>query len=105
MECFIDRGVYGNTNLGILNRDRKYKKVHSLTDILQYNGKTVDPEMLLLQQTNIVSTRQFSIEKGTKKDKVLWGQALYAITSPVFTIQDSMYDFFCSLHCQFRWFC
>ena len=32
------------------------------------------------------------------------GQALYAITSPNLTIQDSIGDFFRSLHCQLWWF-
>ena len=71
MKYFINSGAYGTTDLAIVNRDCKYKKVHSLADILQCEGKTVGPEMLLLQQTNTVSTRQFSIEKLTKKDKVL----------------------------------
>ena len=57
MECFIDNGAYNITDLIILNRARKSKKVHSLADILRCDGKTVDPEMLRLQQTNIASTR------------------------------------------------
>ena len=90
MECFIDNGAYNITDLVVLNRDHKSKKIHSLADILRCDGKTVDPEMLRLQQTDIVSTRQFSIEKPTKNDKALWRQALYAITSPNLTIQDSI---------------
>ena len=71
MECFIDNGAYNITHLVVLNRDRKHKKVHSLADILRCDGKTVDPEMFLPQQTEIVSTRQFFIEKPIKKDKAL----------------------------------
>ena len=105
MECFIDSGAYNITNLVILDRDRKYKKVHLLTNILQCDDEIVDPEMLLLQQTKSVSTCQFSFEKPTKNDKALWGQALYTITSPNLTIQDSIGDFLCSPYCQLWWFC
>ena len=66
MECFIDNRAYNITVLVILNQDRKHKKVHSLPDILPCNGKTVGPEMLLPQQTKILSTHLFSIEKPTK---------------------------------------
>ena len=61
--------------------------------------------MFLPQQTEIVSTRQYSIEKPTKKDKVLWRQALYAITLPNLTMQDSIGVFLRSPHRQLRWFC
>ena len=87
----------------ILNRYRKYKKVHLLADILRCDGKTVDPEILLSQQTKIISTCQFSTEKPTEKDKVLWRQALNAISSLNFTIQDSIGDFLHSPHYQLWW--
>ena len=61
--------------------------------------------MLLPQQTNIVSTRQFSIEKLTKKDKTLWNRALYAITSSNLTIQGSIGEFLRYPHCQLWWIC
>ena len=101
---FIYNGAYDITDLVILNQGRKHKKVHSLADILHCDCKTVDPEMFLRQQTKIISTRQFSIEKPTKKDKVLWRQALYVITSPNLTIQDSIGDFLHSPHRQLWWF-
>ena len=70
MEYFIDCGVaYSTKELAVLNRVRKYKKSHSLADILWCDGKTVDPEILLTQQTEVTSTRQFSIEQSMKKDK------------------------------------
>ena len=68
MECFLDCGVYNIIKLSILNRVRKYKKSHSLTEMLRYDGKTVDPEILLAQHTDIISTRQFAIEQPPKKD-------------------------------------
>ena len=61
--------------------------------------------MLLPQQAKIISKREFSIEKPTKKDKVIWRQALYAITSPNLTIQDYIHDFLRSSHHQLWWFC
>ena len=105
MECFIDNGAYDITDLVVLNQDQKHKKVHSLADILRCDGKTVDPEMFLPQQTEIISTRQFSIEKPTEKARFLWRQALYAITLPNLTIQDFRCVFLCSPHRQLRWFC
>ena len=63
MEWYIDNGAYDITDLVVLNRDQKHKKVHSPADILRCDGKTVDPEMFLPQQTEIVSIHQYSIEK------------------------------------------
>ena len=57
MECFINCGVYNINELSILNMVYKYKKAHSLADILQYDGKTFNLEIILTQQTDIVSTQ------------------------------------------------
>ena len=98
MECFVDCGVYNINKLSVLNQVCKYKEAHLLADALWCKGKTVDPEMLLPKQTDIVSTRQLAIEGQKKKDKVLQQQALYSITSPNLKIQDSITDFLRSSH-------
>ena len=72
MEYFIDCGVsYSTKELAVLNRVHKYKKSHSLADILWCDGKTVDSEILPTRQTEVISTGQFSIEQSMKKDKDL----------------------------------
>ena len=48
--------------------------------------------------------RQFTIEKPTNKDAVLWQYALYAITLPNLIIQDSIGDFLSSPHRQLWWY-
>ena len=76
MECFIDNGAYDITDLVVLNRGRKSTNVHSLTDILRCDGKTVDPEILRLQPTDIVSTRQFYIYRNRQKSTKPYGDRL-----------------------------
>ena len=46
MECFLLCGVFRMEQLRILNRVRKCKKVHFLSEILLCDGKMVKPSML-----------------------------------------------------------
>ena len=78
MDRFTRSGLYTQTEHRRLNRVRKYKKVHSVGDVLLCDDRQVKPSMLT--RAPGVSSREFPIEKPTASDFKLWSQALHAIT-------------------------
>ena len=80
IECFLICGVFSMEQIRILNRVRKYKKVHFLSEILLCGGKTVKPSMLNKYEGD--STRTYSREQPWRKDMDLWRSALREISSP-----------------------
>lgn len=102
MECFLNSGIFTRHQLRVLNRVRKYKKVHSLAEILRCDGKSVRPE--LLDYSEGYSTRIYSREKPRRKDFELWQSALQAITSPTLTRSPPLGPFIGSHPSHNRWF-
>ena len=69
----------------VLQRARRFKKVHFLSDILCTNGKTVNPCMLSTSAG--MSSWEFSIEKPTRDNLATWRTALRNITSSQLTLE------------------
>ena len=80
MECFLLCGVFTIDQLRTLNRVRKYKKVHFLSEILLCDGRMVKPSMMNQHEGH--STRIYSRERPRRKDLDLRCSALREITSP-----------------------
>lgn len=100
IELFTRHGYTGNL-LEVLNRVRKYYRVHSLADILQADGKTLNPQFLLRRQAS--STRTFSWEQPTSGDFKKWNAALTNITSASLTYPHRLGDYTEEPHIPYEW--
>ena len=80
-EALLNNGSFGKQSIMVLKRICRFKKVHSMADIVRCDGKTVDPSVLDNREGN--STRIFSREKPRPTDVAnLWATAIRRITSP-----------------------
>ena len=79
LQVFLDSGLFSKKKIKILQRVRRFKKVHFLSDALCADGRTVRPDMLT--GSEVYSRRDFSRERPTKPDLELWCHALRSITS------------------------
>ena len=61
MECFINSGIFSSDQLGVLNRVRKFKKLHALSEILKCDGKSV--RSFVLDYNEGLSNRIYSHER------------------------------------------
>ena len=69
IEVFIDSGLYSKRQIEILQRVRRFKKAHFLSDILCADGCTVRPDM----RTNVEihSHRVFLLERPSQQIRIL----------------------------------
>ncbi|EJK71944.1 hypothetical protein THAOC_06571 [Thalassiosira oceanica] len=85
MDVFVSQGIWNQSQLAVLNRVRRHKKVFYRSDVIACDGRTVRPDMLTNHPGS--STWVFAREQPTKKDLDLWRTALASISSPNFTLQ------------------
>ncbi len=85
-----------------LNRVRKFKKVHSIGDILLCDGRNVNLEILTRAPGS--SSREFPLEKPTASDFKLWSQAIRAITSQQLRLFHPLGAYISSPHGPDKWF-
>ena len=83
MDIFLDSKLFSKEKLMVLQRTRRFKKVHFLSDCLCMDGRTVHPSMLTKLEGR--STREFSIERPTRGMVDTWKLALISITSSRYT--------------------
>ena len=86
----------------ILQRVRRFKKVHFLSDALCADGCTVRPDMLT--GSEVYSRRDFSRERPTKPDLELWCHALRSITSMQLTLESPLGPYLVTPHNTEEWF-
>ena len=88
MELFINSSLWSKHHLIILNRMRRFKKIHSLSEALCADGKTVDPRMLTNCEGR--SSWEFLTERPTPSDIALWRTALMDLTSVTYALQSPL---------------
>jgi hypothetical protein len=84
MDKIIETEVYDELALVRINRVRKYKKVHWLSELVQCDGIAISQE--IMTNTPGDSKYKFSREQPTRGDFDLWQQAIHAISSPSLSI-------------------
>ena len=99
---FIDSGLYSKRQIEILQRVRRFKKAHFLSDILCADGCTVRPDMRTNEE--IRSHRVFSLERPTRFDFDLWRQALRDTTSSQYTLESPLGCYLVLPHNADDWF-
>ena len=102
MECLINSGVYGETDLARLGRYCKFKQVFSLADIVECDGRTICPKVLLHQKGN--SSRVFSYEQPTVEDHKLWTKAIKAISDPSYRLTTKLGVYINERHVGSTWY-
>ena len=103
MELFLDAGLPMET-LIILNRVRRYLRVHSLADILMADGSTVNKE-LAISCKPATSNRVFSWEQPTPSDLTTWRHSIRLITSVTLTVSPPLGPFLASPHIPYEFMC
>ena len=102
MDIFVSSKLYTTSKLGDLQRVRRFKCVHFLSDILYSDGCTVCPDMLT--NLKVPSSRTVSLERPTKNDFDLWRHALCQITSSQYTLERVLGDYLIQPHNHDGWF-
>jgi hypothetical protein len=102
MELFYNAGCYNKVQLDILNRVRKYKCSHSVSDIVDCDGFKVKPSILTTEIG--ISSRRFSYEQPTGSDFTLWRAAVAQITSPSFTLTTRLGQYIAFPHHESDWY-
>ena len=95
-------GIYSMPELCVINRVRRYKKVHSMGDVIMCDGRNVSPDMLT--QSPGESSREFPIEKPTSSNFRLWNECLHALTSQQLRLFHRLGDYISSPHGKDSWF-
>ena len=103
MDILVSSKLYTTSELGDLQRVRRFKCVHFLSDVLCADGCTVRPDMLTNQ--TVSSSRAFSLERPTKNDFDLWRHALRQLSSSQFTLERGLGDYLIQPHNHDGWFC
>ena len=91
MELFLNSGLWSKQQLIILNRMRRFKKIHQFSEYLCTDGKTINPTMLISCKGH--SSRKFSIERPTPSDIALWCTVLKSLTSVTYTLPSLLESF------------
>lgn len=102
IELFQDHRNSGRV-LSILNRVRKYYRVHSLADILCADGMTVD--LASFSRRPRPSFRSFSWERPTPSDFELWERTIRSFMSPSLQSPRSLGPYLSPPHIPYSWFC
>ena len=91
MKLFINSGLWSKHRLKKFNRVRRFKKIHFFSEIFCADDKIVDPRMLTNSEGH--SSREFSTERPTPSDLILWRTALKDLTSDTYTLQSPVGPF------------
>ena len=102
MDVFLDSRLFDKAAIMVLQRVRRFKKVHFLSDILCTDGKTVNPSML--SPCAGVSSREFAIEKPTRGNIRKWKEALRNITSAQLTLESPLGKYLVLPHNDTGWY-
>ena len=70
IEVFVESGLYSTRQIEILQRVRRFKKAHFLSDILCADGCTIRPDVRTNKEVH--SHCVFSLERPTRLDFDLW---------------------------------
>ena len=102
MDVILDSGHFDRATIMVLQRVRRFKKVHFLSDILCTDGRTVNPCML--SPCAGVSSREFAIEKPTRGNIRKWKEALRSITSAQLTLESPLGMYLVMPHNDAGWY-
>ena len=80
VEMFLHDGRFNTKDIKSLQRYRRFKKKHSVSDLLLCDGLTIDPTVMNRKEGH--SKRLFSVERPTRSAHKLWCYAIKCITSP-----------------------
>ncbi len=78
MDSVADTGIFSKSELARFNRFQHHTMVHSIGDLTQCNGITVDPVMLLREEGE--SNRDFPTQRPTAVDHRLWLRVIGSLT-------------------------
>ena len=93
-------GFKGNS-LVRLNRVRKFKGVHSVSDTTACDGRSILPHVLTDSPGN--SSREWSIEQPTKEDFSLWNHAMSLVYDCDGKLRTALGGFIASPHINNEW--
>ena len=65
--------------LDLLNVMRKFKNMLHLSNLLCYNGRSIDQDFVLSREQEVITGHCFLKEKSRAKDFVLWERALRSL--------------------------
>ena len=102
MECFLSCGVFDQEEISTLGRVSKFKKVYSLGDILECDGRKV--RLSTITKEEGYSMRRFSVERPRPVDIRLWERAIRHITSPALLLSPPLGTFLREPHVYSPWF-
>ena len=91
MELFLNSGLWLKQQLIILNRMRRFKKIHQFSESLCKEGKIINQTMLTSCEGH--SSGEFSIERPRLSDIALWCTALKSLTSVTYTLPSPLGPF------------
>jgi len=93
--------IYSPNQLVQINRVRKFKGVHLVSDIVRCDRISVDPGMLTRSPSK--SKQKFPLEKPVNDDFNLWNECLHYISSNTLKLRYTLGDFKGSSHFKEIW--
>ena len=100
MDIFLAAG-YSTSLMESLNRCRRFKCVHSLSDVLFADGKTINYEVF--SDAPGESTRLFSWEQPTRADQSQWKSAILDKVPQTISRIGQLGKYICQPHKQYKW--
>ncbi len=102
MDLVADTGIFSKSELARFNRFWHNKKVHSIGDLTQCNGITVDPVMFLQKEGE--SIQGFPTQRPTAADHRLWLHAIGSLTVDGHKLQHPLGAYISNPHLPNVWF-
>eukprot|EP00956_Cyclotella_meneghiniana_P002828 scaffold3322_cov23-Cyclotella_meneghiniana.AAC.1 len=100
MDIFLAAG-YSTSLMESLNRCRRFKCAHSLSDVLFADGKTINYE--IFSDAPGESTSLFSWEQPTRADQLQWKSAILDKVPQTISRIGQLGKYICQPHKQYKW--